>query len=812
MSSRIFLCERVLCAVVAIACCAGLRAQDCEPQWTEGLFEFPGPGVDGIVHAFGVFDDGTGAGLYVGGLFGYVGGLPIEGLTRWDGHAWSAVGGGIKGPVYALGTFDDGTGPALYVGGRLTLAGSVPVNGIARWNGAVWSPLGDGIDGNVRALAVYDDGSGPALYAGGYFSSAGGTPIENLAKWDGSAWSDVGGGVNGEVSALAVLDDGTGPVLCVAGNFSMAGDVLAENVACWNGTEWAPFGDGLQRWVSALAVYDDGAGPALYAASSFATEPGVWRWDGATWIPVGDPPARACEALAVIDLGAGPQLAAGGRFADIRGEYVGGVAVLGGETWSLLGNGPDFGVLALTAFDDSNRPALFAGGSFRRAGEAVVNGVARWSGDDWESFGGTTDGKGLNTNASALATFDDGTGHALYAAGGFDTAGTTLATGIARWDGGCWSALGSGVDDGYVRALAVFQDGAGEALYAGGSLQRVGGVACRNVARWDGNLWTSVGAGVPDEVFAMTVFDDGSGPALYATGRSSYPFIEVNVYKWDGTAWSAMPEPITGDIPFIWALAGFDDGSGPALYAGGLFSWNEPASYEHIAKWDGTGWVSVGGGVAKADGLPYIQSLCIFDDGSGPALYAGGDFDAAGGVPANRVARWDGTRWSALGEGVTGGTSPGVSTLTEFDDGSGPALYVGGQFEYAGGIEARNIARWDGTQWSPLSDGVAGGSAYVRGMRGFDDGVAPALYVAGQFTLAGGFPSSNIARWGCPMIVDGDVDGDGDVDLSDLALLLAAYGACDGDPNYNAAADFDGDGCINLTDLARLLSNYGYGA
>jgi hypothetical protein len=61
-------------------------------------------------------------------------------------------------------------------------------------------------------------------------------------------------------------------------------------------------------------------------------------------------------------------------------------------------------------------------------------------------------------------------------------------------------------------------------------------------------------------------------------------------------------------------------------------------------------------------------------------------------------------------------------------------------------------------------------------------------------------------------VITGDVDGDGDVDLSDLALLLAAYGACEGDPNYNAAADLDGDGCIALTDLALLLSNYGYGA
>jgi len=50
----------------------------------------------------------------------------------------------------------------------------------------------------------------------------------------------------------------------------------------------------------------------------------------------------------------------------------------------------------------------------------------------------------------------------------------------------------------------------------------------------------------------------------------------------------------------------------------------------------------------------------------------------------------------------------------------------------------------------------------------------------------------------------GDLDADGDVDLQDLAVLLAAYGADD-------SGDVDGDGDTDLTDLATLLSNYGSG-
>jgi outer membrane protein assembly factor BamB len=57
----------------------------------------------------------------------------------------------------------------------------------------------------------------------------------------------------------------------------------------------------------------------------------------------------------------------------------------------------------------------------------------------------------------------------------------------------------------------------------------------------------------------------------------------------------------------------------------------------------------------------------------------------------------------------------------------------------------------------------------------------------------------------------GDCNGDGQVDLTDLGILLAAYGACTGDANYNPDADFDLSGCVDLTDLATLLGNYGFG-
>jgi hypothetical protein len=55
----------------------------------------------------------------------------------------------------------------------------------------------------------------------------------------------------------------------------------------------------------------------------------------------------------------------------------------------------------------------------------------------------------------------------------------------------------------------------------------------------------------------------------------------------------------------------------------------------------------------------------------------------------------------------------------------------------------------------------------------------------------------------------GDINGDGTIDLSDLAALLSAFGMSTGDPGYNPDADLDSNGSIDLADLAALLSVFG---
>lgn len=870
-----------------------MRSGECEPKWVSDTF--CRPGFNGTVYATIVWDDGTGPALYAGGSFSEVScHTDIGSIARWDGTSWSPLISsngtvGVIGEIYAFAIHDDGGGPALYAGGALNIAGFSSVGRIAKWDGSDWHPLtgsqGTGVasgtgSGPVRvdALASFDDGTGQALYVGGRFLRAGGKDVNCIAKWDGAEWSGFTtpegtgtGSTTHYVNALAVYDDGRGPALYAAGRFPTMSGVVVNNIAKWNGSEWSPVVDpdaeeepspesvGLTSIVDTLQVYTGpmDTHPSLYVGGNFsATRDGLLvnylaRWNGTEWSALTGPDAtglsgfsRRVRALAVFDDGSGdgPSLFAGGEFFTAGGVVANRIAKWNGSEWSALADpgaaGVDFPIFTMAAFGDEsgNGPALYVGGDMQTAGDIHAGRMARWNGTNWSGVIAPTD-QGLSGIVESVTIFDDGSGRGpeLYAGGRFRYAGDKVVNFIARWDGKEWWPLAgpSGVGMGSrVNALAVYDDGSGSgpALYAGGPFLDAGGLPANRIARWNGEEWepliSSTGTnGMSGSVNVLKVHHDDSGSTLYAGGNfSTAGGVAVNrIAKWNGSEWSTLEGPaavgVSGEVR---AIEFFNDGTGEALYAAGSFVTAGGVTANRIAKWNGTEWSALDG--PESTGIEgfspqstFVNTLAAYDNNQKNILYIGGSFEFAGGLPTRHLAQWNGSTLLPFDVGLANTNTVRAMRVLDVGCGNGPALYAGGSFIAVDGVLVNRIARWNGTEWSAIADtnGIGVNSAvYDMATLGISEhNSIPTLYVGGQFITAGGSTTSHfIAKWqGCPDIAPapcpGDITGNGTVGLDDFAILAANFGA--GPGATLAQGDLNGDGFVNLADFNILATNFG---
>lgn len=677
---------------------------------------------------------------------------------------WTATFGaepGTSGPVADLVVHDDGRGPALVAGGAFTAAGGFGAANVARWDGSRWSELGGGLPWEVHDLLVADFGGGqpPVLFAAGAGEQGVGGSIARLS---GSAWLTFSL-PNGVVRSLAVFDDGSGPKLYAAGEFTD----LGAHVARWNGTGFVAVGAGTNGDVEELLVHDDGSGPRLYAAGSFTSAGGqpasrIARWDGAQWTPLGSGMNAEVLALAVFDDGHGPRLVAGGRFTAAGGTPANRIARWDGAGWTALGSGMNGDVTTLGALDDGSGggAVLFAGGSFTAADGLPAQLLARWNGASWLALAGGIQAGQVN----ALIAHDDGGGRGLFVGGDFQSAGNLPAHHIARWRQGAWAAFNpKGSLQADVHELAVFDDGNGPALHAAW-----GRTANFGLVRWRGASATEIATGTNGEIDALAVFDDGSGAELVAAGNfTRLGGVDANrIARWDGAAWRPLASGLNGPVL---DLIVHDDGSGPRLYAGGEFTSAGGVSASRVARWDGVAWQALPGSVSVR-----VKRFALHDAGfgAGPELYAaGGRFNNADGSTANNLARWDGTRWQGLGVPISV-----IDALVSHDDGSGPQLYVGGEFG-----NLHHIVRWDGLSWGPVGEGRP---SPVRTLAVYDDGGGPQLY-AGTRGLLGDPVQNRMSRW------DGTRWSGLGSEMDDAVEALAVYDAGQGAALF-AGGSFEG--------------------
>jgi hypothetical protein len=282
-----------------------------------------------------------------------------------------------------------------------------------------------------------------------------------------------------------------------------------------------------------------------------------------------------------------------------------------------------------------------------------------------------------------------------------------------KWTGSAYASLITGLNS-YVFCMAEGPDGK---IYVGGNFTDAGGVAGADyLARWNPatEKWEAVVSAISSSVNAMAFDANGDlyvGGFFTDLGSAAGDYI-VKITDINGTP--TVNALGTGTNSYIRAIAIAPNGD---VYVGGNFTLaGGVANTAKIAKWNGTAWSALSTGLNNN-----VQTLAIAPNGD---LYIGGAFTNAA-YPY--LCKWNGTAFSPVGTNTDIGAA-----VWSLAFGATGYLYVGGYFTNAGGnANADYIARWNGSSWSALGTGA---NANVYGIT-VNNGK---VYIGGDFTSIGG--------------------------------------------------------------------------
>ena len=362
---------------------------------------------------------------------------------------------------------------------------------------------------------------------------------------------------------------------------------------------------------------------------------------------------------------------------------------------------------------------LIVGGTIKSIGGVAVEYIASWDGNSVQPLGWGLSSVGAS-NANALVEYEGD----LIVGGYFERAGNNIGTNcIARWDGTSWSTFASGFTH-TIQAGAAGPAPVTDLAVYGGQLvasghMEVPGTGIGGVMVWDGAAWQAFAGGADSTV--NVIYEDGN--KLYVGGR----FLNIggnpiaHFACWDGSAWSAV-----GGDPGSPVTAITRHGTDLIIGGSGFVNATGGGGTCFVAKWDGSNWVSMDNGITSTP-----DELCSYNG----SLFSG-----------SAVRRWDGNQWTILtGTGSTEIWCIGKA-LTEYSN----KLLIGGRFGIYDGLYSENVTTvmyWDGNDFQPFGQGLwrvqDDYGAFANAFCEYDG----KLIVGGYNDFAGTTMMTSIAAW-----------------------------------------------------------------
>jgi hypothetical protein len=219
---------------------------------------------------------------------------------------------------------------------------------------------------------------------------------------------------------------------------------------------------------------------------------------------------------------------------------------------------------------------------------------------------------------------------------------------------------------------------------------------------------------------------------LYAGGTTN---AGAGLMVWNGSSWKELGGAITGNAINAITFDKIGD-----LYIAGGFNRIGSVVAQNIARWDGATWNALGEGIQKEPNfLTPVRALAFDSKGF---LYAGGGFKYAGKVKSRNIAKWNGSEWTVMETQNDNFRDMGVINCILVD--KCDHLYVGGSFDSIDVINAKSIAVWDGTSWNKIAGGMEGPGAQITDVYGMALR-NNTLAVGGSFSHVSGKISKNFA-------------------------------------------------------------------